>query len=104
MPPTASLPAHAPKIHPGAAPGSQFVRLITDKAHVISEHPLPEGDEAQAEAARKDQQLAFQVLREEPETVLYTLVYDGDSGECVDIHILAASDVRAHDKGTEPAE
>lgn len=101
MPPTATLPAHAPRIFPQTAPGQMYMRLVTDEDQVILEHAASE-DEAVGLA---DRDFAFTHLREHPTAVIYALVYNGDSGDCVSISILAASDVRAFDKaGMEPTE
>lgn len=102
--PTPALPTHAPRIWPRMAPGAHYVRLLTEDARVLAEHIVPTNENNRdliEQVGAEDQQTAFRYLRRNQSGVVFHLTYDGDDGQCLEIRILAASDVRAFEKARQ---
>lgn len=98
------IPAHAPSVWPGMCPGGgMVVRLICEEGTILHEHSVPPNlTEHEVEAsANGDRECALGWVRDHPEDVVFSYVYDGDDGHLLSMALVAESDVRAADKAQQ---
>lgn len=81
---------HLRQVPPRSAPGGLYVRIVTDTDVVLGVHPLLGPDTGGQGTA--DAETASVWLELHPAACVYTYVYDGDSGECLQTFIVGDGD------------